>query len=52
MKNALDLLLSDVALLRKMARAASDTVERLGGATNNIMQALEPYLMQIDLERR
>lgn len=52
LKNALALLLSDVALLRKMARAASDTVERLGGATNNIMQALEPYLMQMQVESR
>jgi 3-deoxy-D-manno-octulosonic-acid transferase len=50
LEEALTLLLSDVALLRKMARAASDTVERLGGATNNIMQALEPYLMQMHVE--
>jgi 3-deoxy-D-manno-octulosonic-acid transferase len=52
LKNALAVLLSDSALLRKMARAASDTVERLGGATNNIMQALEPYLMQMQVESR
>lgn len=52
LKNALALLLSDVALLRKMARAAGDTVERLGGASRNIMQALEPYLMQMHVENR
>ena len=52
LKEALALLLSDVALLRKMARAASDSVERLGGACTNIMQALEPYLMQMHVERR
>jgi 3-deoxy-D-manno-octulosonic-acid transferase len=52
LKNALTLLLSDVALLRKMARAAGDTVERLCGASNNIMQALEPYLMQMHVESR
>ena len=50
LKNALALLLSDMALLRKMARAAGDTVERLCGASNNIMRALEPYLMQMHVE--
>jgi len=52
LKNALALLLSDMALLRKMARAAGDTVERLCGASNNTMRALEPYLMQMHVESR
>lgn len=47
---AVAMLLADPALLRKMARNASDCVERLGGATQNILQALEPYLMQLNLE--
>jgi 3-deoxy-D-manno-octulosonic-acid transferase len=47
---ALAMLFSDPSLLRKMARAASDSVERLGGATNNILQALEPYFMQMQVE--
>ncbi len=48
---ALSMLFSDPALLRKMARAASDQVETLGGATNNILQALEPYFMQMQVEQ-
>jgi 3-deoxy-D-manno-octulosonic-acid transferase len=52
LERALALLLSDMALLRRMARAAGDTVERLCGASNNILQALEPYLMQMHVERR
>ena len=48
---ALQMLFSDPALLRRMARAASDSVETLGGATNNILQALEPYFMQMQVEQ-
>jgi 3-deoxy-D-manno-octulosonic-acid transferase len=48
---ALQMLFSDPAQLRRMARAASDSVEKLGGATNNILQALEPYLMQMRVEQ-
>jgi 3-deoxy-D-manno-octulosonic-acid transferase len=40
----LALLLFDAAELRAMARAASDAVERRGGAAKRIMRALEPYL--------
>lgn len=47
---ALVMLLSDAALLRKMARASSDAVENLSGATLNIMTALEPYFMQMKVE--
>ncbi|MDB5652196.1 MAG: 3-deoxy-D-manno-octulosonic acid transferase [Hyphomicrobiales bacterium] len=49
---ALALLLSDVANLRRTARAAGDAVERLGGASANIVQALEPYFMQMRMESR
>lgn len=48
----LNMLLSDTAMLRKIARAASETVEELGGASTNIMQALEPYFVQLQMERR
>ncbi|VTZ50078.1 Three-deoxy-D-manno-octulosonic-acid transferase domain protein [Methylocella tundrae] len=41
------LLLFDAAELRAMGRAAADEVERLGGASWRIMQALAPYLAQI-----
>ena len=40
-------LLGDAARLRGMARAAQDIVANLGGATDKIMQALEPYMLQI-----
>ena len=48
----LELLLGDAALMRKMARNAHDTVSAVGGATDRIMQALEPYILQLLLERR
>jgi 3-deoxy-D-manno-octulosonic-acid transferase len=47
---ALVMLLSDAGLLRKMARASSDAVEQLSGATLTIMTALEPYFMQMKVE--
>ncbi len=37
-------LLTDTALLRRMARAAAEAVERHGGATARIMLAIAPYL--------
>jgi 3-deoxy-D-manno-octulosonic-acid transferase len=46
---ALGVLFSDSARLRQMARAASETVERLSGATDNIMNALEPYFLQMQV---
>ena len=49
---ALELLLGDAALMRKMARNAHDTVSAVGGATDRIMQALEPYILQLLIERR
>lgn len=43
---ALTALLSDAHRLRAMARAAAETVEKLGGATQRILAALEPYEAQ------
>ncbi len=48
---ALDDLFANAGKMRAVARAASETVEKLGGASQNIMQALEPYLMQVRLEQ-
>jgi 3-deoxy-D-manno-octulosonic-acid transferase len=44
-------LLADPAGIRRMARAAGDAVEKLGGATNAVMLALEPFLIRMPLER-
>ncbi len=49
---ALGLLFSDAPRMRKLARTAADVVERFGGATDAIMCALEPYFMQMRVERR
>lgn len=49
---ALALLFSDVAHLRRTARAAGEAVDKLGGASANVVQALEPYFMQMRMERR
>ncbi|MGD9539447.1 3-deoxy-D-manno-octulosonic acid transferase [Methylocystis sp.] len=40
-------LLTEPARMRKMGRAAAETVERLGGASRGIMNAVEPYLAQL-----
>ncbi|TPW00094.1 MAG: 3-deoxy-D-manno-octulosonic acid transferase [Beijerinckiaceae bacterium] len=40
------LLFFDKAELRAMARAAAETAEKLGGASNRIVVALKPYLAQ------
>jgi 3-deoxy-D-manno-octulosonic-acid transferase len=40
-------LLSEPSRMRKMGRAAGETVERLGGASRGIMTAVEPYLAQM-----
>jgi hypothetical protein len=40
----LALLFFDKAELRAMARAAAETAEKLGGASNRIVMALKPYL--------
>ena len=40
-------LLSDTGKLRKMSRAASEAVERLGGAAAATMAAIEPHIAQV-----
>ena len=48
---ALRLYFSDPALLRRSGRATQEAVERFGGATGRIMQALEPWLTHMQAER-
>ncbi len=48
----LAMLFADPAHLRRTARAAVEAVEKLGGASANILQALEPYFLQMRMERR
>ena len=48
---ALRLYFSDPALLRRSGRATQEAVERFGGATTRIMQALEPWLTLMQAER-
>ncbi len=45
-------LLSKPARMRKMGRAGAETVRRMGGASLEIMAAIEPYLSQMAVERR
>ena len=40
-------LLSNVAQARTMARAAAGAVAELCGATDRVMQAIEPYLLHM-----
>ena len=49
---ALGVLFSDAARLRQMARASHDCVEKLGGASDQIMAAVEPYFVQMAVDRR
>ena len=49
---ALHGVLSDPALLRQMAGAAGDTVGAFSGATDAILLALEPWIMQMQVENR
>jgi 3-deoxy-D-manno-octulosonic-acid transferase len=49
---AVHFLLSDPARIRKMGRAGAEAVGKLGGASQTIMAALEPYLAQMALERQ
>jgi 3-deoxy-D-manno-octulosonic-acid transferase len=43
---ALNQLLGDASLARKMARAGSETVQALGGAVDRTMQSIEPFIVQ------
>jgi 3-deoxy-D-manno-octulosonic-acid transferase len=45
-------LLSQPARMRKMGRAGVEVVERLGGASREIMTAIEPYLAQLAATRQ
>jgi len=49
--DVLTTLLSDVGKFRTMARAAFDAVEQRAGATRNVMRAIEPYIVQMRLDR-
>ena len=44
--------LTDAAARKAVADAGLATVEQLGGAFKRTLAAIEPYLMQLDLERR
>jgi 3-deoxy-D-manno-octulosonic-acid transferase len=44
--------LTDAAARKQVADAGIATVEELGGALRRTLAAIEPYLMQLDLERR
>ena len=44
--------LTDAAVRKQVADAGLATVEQLGGALRRTLAAIEPYLMQLDLERR
>jgi 3-deoxy-D-manno-octulosonic-acid transferase len=49
---ALAALMKDPARVREMARAAATVVEEHGGALDRTFQAIEPYIVQMDLEAR
>jgi 3-deoxy-D-manno-octulosonic-acid transferase len=49
---ALSALMKDPARVRDMARAAAAVVEEHGGALDRTFQAIEPYIVQMDLEAR
>jgi 3-deoxy-D-manno-octulosonic-acid transferase len=49
---ALAYLLADAAKMRDMARAATEVVESLGGASDFIMKAIEPHIVQMMVEQR
>ena len=38
--------------MRKMGRAGAETVEKLGGASRGIMNAVEPYLAQLAIAQQ
>jgi 3-deoxy-D-manno-octulosonic-acid transferase len=49
---ALAYLFADAAQMRAMARAAQEAVDGLGGASDFIMKAIEPYIVQMMVEKR
>ncbi|GHE47199.1 3-deoxy-D-manno-octulosonic acid transferase [Camelimonas fluminis] len=48
---AISTLLQDAARGRDMTRAAAGVVDRYGGALERTLQAIEPYILQMELER-
>jgi 3-deoxy-D-manno-octulosonic-acid transferase len=46
---ALTQLLGDARRMREMSRAAGEAVEQLVGACDNVMNAIEPYVLQMQL---
>ena len=44
------ILVADASKLRLMARAAGETVQKLGGACDHIMNAIEPHIAQLSVE--
>jgi 3-deoxy-D-manno-octulosonic-acid transferase len=51
-ERALTQLLSDGRRVRDMARAAAEAVEGLVGACDNVMNAIEPYVLQMQLGKQ
>ncbi|MGO4704755.1 3-deoxy-D-manno-octulosonic acid transferase [Microvirga sp. 2MCAF38] len=49
---ALSQLLSNTALTRQMARAASEAVQTMGGAVDRTMQSIEPFIVQAKIGAR
>jgi 3-deoxy-D-manno-octulosonic-acid transferase len=45
-------LLSEPSRMRRMGRAGAETVEKLGGASRGIMNAVEPYLAQLAIAQQ
>jgi 3-deoxy-D-manno-octulosonic-acid transferase len=45
-------LLRDGELVREMARAAGEAVAGLGGAVDRTVQAIDPFILQLKLDRR
>jgi 3-deoxy-D-manno-octulosonic-acid transferase len=49
---AVHYLLSDPKRMRRMGRAGAEAVEKLGGASRGIIDAVEPYIAQVAIEGR
>ena len=49
---ALEDLIADTALTREMARAGYEAVQSLGGALERTLRAVEPYILDVKMERR
>ena len=45
-------LLSEPSRMRKMGRAGAETVEKLGGASRGVVNAIEPYLAQLAIAQQ